>query len=181
MINFENGVTPINDVNLNKMQQDIGTVVSSTEPQGNNRLKIWLQNVDGKEKIYVLNNNNVYEEFMKKEADITDYKSKITQNNDYVDSFVPFIAEVRNNIAYVFFQITLKKIELQNTSYKLLSGLPGLNANYPQIPAILYEANGNKAIRLLINSNGELLWWYNSPTTPQTGNVLFFNTSYPIT
>lgn len=43
MVNFENGVTPLNDTNLIKMQQDIGTIVSPTEPQGAERLKVWIK------------------------------------------------------------------------------------------------------------------------------------------
>lgn len=71
MIKFVNNSEPdITAKNLNKMQQDIGTVVSATEPQGDERLKVWLQNVKGKEKIYVLNNNDVYEQFMEEEEEI---------------------------------------------------------------------------------------------------------------
>lgn len=44
MIKFVNNSEPdITDENLNKMQQDIGTVVSATEPQGDERLKVWIQ------------------------------------------------------------------------------------------------------------------------------------------
>lgn len=44
MIDFVNNSEPdLTAENLNKMQQDIGTVVSPTEPQGNERLKVWMQ------------------------------------------------------------------------------------------------------------------------------------------
>lgn len=44
MIKFKNNSEPdIIAENLNKMQQDIGTVVSATEPQGDERLKVWIQ------------------------------------------------------------------------------------------------------------------------------------------
>lgn len=44
MIKFKNNSEPdITDENLNKMQQDIGTVVSATEPQGDERLKVWIK------------------------------------------------------------------------------------------------------------------------------------------
>lgn len=44
---------------------DVSVVVSPTEPVGVNRKKVWLQNVANQEKMYVKNDNNVYEEFMK--------------------------------------------------------------------------------------------------------------------
>lgn len=44
---------------------DVSVVVSPTEPVGVNRKKVWLQNVANQEKIYVKNDNDVYEEFMK--------------------------------------------------------------------------------------------------------------------
>ena len=44
MIDFVNNSEPdLTAENLNKLQQDIGTVVSATEPQGNERLKVWMQ------------------------------------------------------------------------------------------------------------------------------------------
>lgn len=44
MIDFVNNSEPdLTAENLNKLQQDIGTVVSPTEPQGNERLKVWMQ------------------------------------------------------------------------------------------------------------------------------------------
>lgn len=44
MIKFKNNSEPdIIAENLNKMQQDIGTVVSATEPKGDERLKVWIQ------------------------------------------------------------------------------------------------------------------------------------------
>ena len=44
MIKFVNNSEPdITDENLNKMQQDIGTVVSATEPQGDERLRVWIK------------------------------------------------------------------------------------------------------------------------------------------
>lgn len=67
----EAGYTPIKGVDyftndeIEQIKQD-GIIVSSTEPTENRR-KVWLQNVDNNKKIYVLNNNNIYEEFIKKE------------------------------------------------------------------------------------------------------------------
>ena len=59
--------TQINEVNtqLTNIEQE-GIIVSPTEPTTNRR-KVWMQNIEDKQKIYVLNDNNVYEEFMKKE------------------------------------------------------------------------------------------------------------------
>ena len=55
MIDFVNNSEPdLTAENLNKLQQDIGTVVSPTEPQGNERLKVWMQK--GKN---LFNKNNV--------------------------------------------------------------------------------------------------------------------------
>ena len=117
MINFVNNSEPdLTAENLNKMQQDIGIVVSATEPQGNNRLKVWLQNVDGKEKIYVLNNNNVYEEFIKgkviKRGSVTnpdETKFEITKSNViqvdntvYVDITVKLLKKIPINSQHNF-------------------------------------------------------------------------------
>lgn len=80
---YPNTETPLSAYNLNRMQNNIkdevntqinnieqeGIIVSPTEPTTNPR-KVWLQNVDNNEKIHVLNDNNVYEEFMKKHEDI---------------------------------------------------------------------------------------------------------------
>ena len=44
-------------------------IVSSSEPQGKNRKKVWIQNTDTGKKIYLKNSNDVYEEFIKKEDD----------------------------------------------------------------------------------------------------------------
>jgi hypothetical protein len=43
-INFQNGITPLNDTNLNQMQANMekaGVVVSPTEPTTNE--KVWIQ------------------------------------------------------------------------------------------------------------------------------------------
>lgn len=76
---YPNTETPMSSHNLNRMQNNIktelsnieqeGIIVSPTEPTTNRR-KVWLQNVDNNEKIHVLNDNNVYEEFAKKHEDI---------------------------------------------------------------------------------------------------------------
>lgn len=76
---YPNTETPLSAYNLNRMQNNIkneltnieqeGIIVSPTEPTTNRR-KVWMQNVDNNEKIHVLNDNNVYEEFMKKHEDI---------------------------------------------------------------------------------------------------------------
>ena len=46
-------------------------IVSTTEPTGKNRKKVWMQNTDEDKKIYIKNSNDVYEEFIKKEEDET--------------------------------------------------------------------------------------------------------------
>lgn len=62
--------TPITAENLNQIQDNL-VVVSSTEPTGDNREKVWMQNTETEQKIYVKNDNDVYEEFYRKE-DIND-------------------------------------------------------------------------------------------------------------
>ena len=42
-------------------------IVSSVEPTGANRKKVWMQKTETDSKIYVKNDNDVYEEFIKKE------------------------------------------------------------------------------------------------------------------
>ena len=58
---------PINAENLNQIQDNL-VVVSATEPTGDNREKVWMQPKTDGNKIYILNDNGVYEEFVKKEG-----------------------------------------------------------------------------------------------------------------
>lgn len=39
-------------------------IVSQEEPTGSNRRKVWIQNTDTDKKMYIKNNNNVYEEYI---------------------------------------------------------------------------------------------------------------------
>ena len=48
------------------MTPNSSLIVSSSEPQGKNRKKVWIQNTDTDKKIYVRNSNDVYEEFVNK-------------------------------------------------------------------------------------------------------------------
>jgi hypothetical protein len=48
------------------MKPNDNLIVSSTEPTGSNRKKVWIQDTD--KKIYVKNDNDVYEEFIKSEV-----------------------------------------------------------------------------------------------------------------
>lgn len=83
---YPNTDTPLNAYNLNRMQNNIkteltnieqeGIIVSPTEPTTNRR-KVWIQNVDNNKKIHVLNDNNVYEEFIKKHEEINNVNTKL--------------------------------------------------------------------------------------------------------
>lgn len=137
MIDFVNNSSPDLDAeNLNKMQQDIGTVVSATEPQGNNRLKVWLQNVDGKEKIYVLNSNNIYEEFIKNEtikigtfANPDEESFKITRSR---------IIQVGNTIYGDIAVKILKQISANKQYNFAISGV-----NTPKLPTYVFGSYGS--------------------------------------
>lgn len=85
MIDFVNNSEPdLTAENLNKMQQDIGTVVSPIEPQGNERLKVWIQK--GKN---LFNKNNILSGYLLSED------GAITQNATYFVSaeYIPVLAE----------------------------------------------------------------------------------------
>lgn len=85
MIDFVNNSEPdLTAENLNKLQQDIGTVVSPTEPQGNERLKVWIQK--GKN---LFNKNNILSGYLLSED------GAITQNATYFVSaeYIPVLAE----------------------------------------------------------------------------------------
>lgn len=56
-------------------------IVSSTEPTGKNRKRVWIQNTD--KKIYIKNSNDVYEEFIKKEDEISINETPFTANEGY--------------------------------------------------------------------------------------------------
>lgn len=78
--------TQINEVNeqLTNIKQE-GIIVSPTEPTENRR-KVWMQNVDGDKKIHVLNDNDVYEEFMKKEENVD--SSKILHHGETLNNLL---------------------------------------------------------------------------------------------
>ncbi len=78
--------TQINEVNeqLTNIEQE-GIIVSPTEPTENRR-KVWMQNVDGDKKIHVLNDNDVYEEFMKKEENVD--SSKILHHGETLNNLL---------------------------------------------------------------------------------------------
>lgn len=89
--NLPNTDTPLSAENLNAIQDNIensflntssssqtdtyscdyindsSVVVGPTEPTENNRKKVWMQNNEVDNKIYVKNDNDVYEEFIKQE------------------------------------------------------------------------------------------------------------------
>lgn len=76
---YPNTETPLNSHNLNRMQNNIKTELTNIEQEGIiasptepivNRRKVWLQNVNNNEKIHILNDDNVYEEFIKKHEEI---------------------------------------------------------------------------------------------------------------
>lgn len=62
MIDFVNNSEPdLTAENLNKMQQDIGVVVSQTEPQEEERLKVWVKHgEDVEDDILVKDENDTY-------------------------------------------------------------------------------------------------------------------------
>lgn len=103
--------TQINEVNeqLTNIEQE-GIIVSPTEPTTNRR-KVWVQNVGNNEKIYILNDNNVYEEFMKLDNKVdknttiagVNLQDNITANE--------LIAVLKNNIVNLAYPVRLNLYE----------------------------------------------------------------------
>lgn len=60
-------------------------IVSSVEPTGVNRKKVWMQNTDTEQKIYVKNNNDVYEEFISKEDTLEKYSTNETKIGTWIN------------------------------------------------------------------------------------------------
>ena len=61
------------------------TVVSSTEPIGANREKVWIQNTNTERKIYVKNDNDIYEEFINKEDTLEKYSTIEQKIGTWID------------------------------------------------------------------------------------------------
>lgn len=94
--NLPNTDTPISDENLNTMQDNIeneindsSVIVTPTEPTGLNRKKVWMQKNEANNKIYVKNDNDEYEEFMKEDNTEGIQISNNTRNhtNQYLKIF----------------------------------------------------------------------------------------------
>ena len=65
-----------------KQKSNYEVVVSSTEPIGANRKKVWIQNTDTEQKIYLKNDDNMYEEFVNNKTIIL---TKLEEQNENVD------------------------------------------------------------------------------------------------
>ena len=89
MIDFVNNSEPdLTAENLNKMQQDIGTVVSPTEPQGNERLKVWIQK--GKN---LFDKNNILSGYLLSE--------EFTFYNIYIKTYIFYYFSIFINFIYI--------------------------------------------------------------------------------
>lgn len=75
-------------------------IVSSVEPTGLNRKKVWMQNIANEKKIYVRNDNNVYEELAQEE-----------------DSGWISLTEVGENYAYIKYRKVGKRVEINSPLY----------------------------------------------------------------
>ena len=79
---------PLSSYNLNKMQSDIledGIIVSPTEPTEDRR-KVWFQKGTDTNTVYVKNDNDEYEEFIKKEEERIDITNEMEYaTNEYID------------------------------------------------------------------------------------------------
>ena len=73
---------PITAENLNQIQDNL-VVVSATEPTGDNREKVWVQNTETEQKIYVKNDNGVYENFY----DFEQLEEKLVNLGNYLSYF----------------------------------------------------------------------------------------------
>lgn len=71
------------------MKPNDNLVVSPTEPQGLNRKKVWIQNTDTEQKMYLLNDNNVYEEVIntKLEQKVDKVSGKGLSTNDFTSAY----------------------------------------------------------------------------------------------
>ena len=146
-IRFENAPstnTPINADNLNKLNN---VVISSSEPTTGE--EVWFKKNDTEKKIYVKNDNGIYEEFSR----INDISLiPLTINEDYVYSTdLDYICVKIGNIVLLKINTIAFKQKMSNGTV-FLSGLPK-----PKQATITYLSGGMEAegdaIRILINNN----------------------------
>lgn len=146
------GNTPLSSYVLNKMQDNIetdintvqqeGIIVSPTEP-ATNRRKVWMQNVDNNEKIHVLNDNNVYEEFMKKEADVYSTE-EIKTNKLWIDGKSIYRKVITGSTTGTELQLsTPSEIETM-VRYEIYSG--NLKSSSRKLPSTEYSVNHGNTI-----------------------------------
>jgi len=135
--------TQINEVNeqLTNIEQE-GIIVSSTEP-ATNRRKVWMQNIEDKQKIYVLNDNNVYEEFMKKEADVYSTE-EIKTNKLWIDGKPLYRKVITGSTTNTELQLsTPPEIETM-ARYEIYNG--NLKSSSRKLPSTEYSVNHGNTI-----------------------------------
>lgn len=128
-------------------------IVSTTEPQGKNRKKVWIQNTDTDKRIYIKNSNDVYEEFIKKEEI---KKISFTKND-------------ANNIYYYSMYATENEVQINaDVRYSFSDGthLKAFTIEKQYLPLIFSESEGQFKFPVttdyqtvgyaVINSNGEV-------------------------
>lgn len=150
-------------------------VVSSHNLQ--NATKIQLRKYTS-EKIYVLNDENVYEEYIKN--NIVDYASRITKNNTYCSNFELKYGVVKNGIAYVAVSLTPASVSLSTASYTFLEGLPIPRSSFETFAYTDASTVSSKFVRFMVNASGALQWWYNAAASLATNQTIIVNVTYPV-
>lgn len=75
----------VEQANQDKQEiKDNLVVVSATEPTGEDREKVWIQNTDKEQKIYIKNDDDIYEEFINKN-DLDNYSMNETKIGTWID------------------------------------------------------------------------------------------------
>ena len=101
-----------------------GIVESAIEPTGDARKKVWIQNTGVEQKIYIKNENNVYEEFYKNEdTGWVDLSTYINSNVVSIrEGFTPMARKI-NNVVYFRGELHIST-ETEINTFNILEGLP---------------------------------------------------------
>ena len=175
--------TPINPENLNQIQDNL-VVVSETEPAGDNREKVWIQKTDTDKKMFIKNDNDVYEEFISKDISVG-YSTNETKIGTWRDgkplyrkiieatapntnangTYVQSATSIANNIDNAFVE------------FAYLTDPYGTNAPTPYITNAGYQLKVN----IGFNNNVKTLDVYNGVTTYNgckvTASILYTKTT----
>ncbi len=158
--------TQINEVNtqLTNIEQE-GIIVSPTEPIENRR-KVWMQEAEGQQKIHILNDNNIYEKFMKKEENIYSTQEQIV--GKWIDGKPLYRKVIKGSIG------TTTTVTLISSGISKLIDAKGYvqtNTNHQMIVNSTYDDKSND-LRVFKHFNGYIAL--------QVGSM-FLNGEYEIT